>query len=462
MGRYNSPLSRQHYWGLSVLFLAVVLVAGDFTAFSPALPAIAHSFSSDIATIHWVVNAYSLIYGVIIVASGRFADIYGRRRIFLVGVFIFAISSLAGGLAEKLWVLFLCRALMGLAGALIWSAVLGMAYNLLPQERASFAGGVILAALGLATACGPVLGGFFTEYLSWRWILFINVPIALLVFLLGWNKYPVDTFGKVNNHIDYLSMLALSISLFCFLLAMDVLAQYSIKNFLVLLLLSAFILLFLAFVYTEKRAKTNALVPLGLIENASFLSAGFSVMLVAAAFFATLVYIPLLFISVHHYSALQAGVALLPMMVTSGVFAFISGFLHEKLGARLLICVGALGMSIGLFWLSTLKGEMSYFQFVPALLLIGTSLGIYSPAVVTAAVTVVDPAESSLAGAVIYMFRFLGGAIALGINATILAVAHDLETGIYRAFFVDGIVAFIGFLIPLVFYKDQLIKIFRE
>ncbi|WP_226648007.1 MFS transporter [Microbulbifer variabilis] len=445
-------LSAYHYWGLSVLFLAVLLVAGDFTAFSPALSAIASSFTANLTSVHWVVNAYSLTYGVIIVTAGRLADIYGRRRLFIFGVLIFAISSFVGGLAEILWVLLFCRALMGLAGALIWSAIIGMAYTLLPEEKAGLAGGLMLAALGLSTALGPVLGGFFTEYLSWRWILFLNVPMAFLVIFLGWKRYPVDEIQNIKEGIDFLGVMTLSMSLFCFLLAMDFLAQNQAIDFFSISLLITSVLFLISFLFREISEKSSALIPVDLLENISFLSVAFSVLLVAASFFSILIYIPLLLIEVYQFSALLSGMALLPMMIASSIFAFVSGVLHEKAGAKWLICVGAFGMAAGVYWLSILHKGASYIQFVPGLILVGVSLGIYGPAVVTAAVALVDPSRSSLAGAIIYMFRFIGGALALGINATILASTEDVTVGIYRAFTLDAYITFIGFLLPLFFF----------
>ncbi|MFA0813494.1 MFS transporter [Microbulbifer epialgicus] len=458
----NRPLSGQHYWGLFVLFLAVFLVAGDFTAFPPALPRIAENFSIDITAVHWVVNAYSLAYGVLIVTSGRLADIYGRKNIFFTGIAIFALSSLAGGLALETWVLLTSRALMGLGGALIWSAILGMAYNLLPGQRAGLAGGFTLAALGFAAACGPVIGGFFSEYLSWRWILFMNIPLALLTACLCWQKYPAEMSVGEHNKVDYVGVITLSVSLFFFLLGMDIFAQYGLEHPLFLLLLVFALLTAFLFVAAERWAKNNALIPVDLVRNQSFMAAGLSVLLVAVAFFETLVYIPLLLIKVYKFTALQAGVALLPMMIASGTFAFFSGLLYERVGKKVLICIGALGMSLGLFCLASLSGKVNYIYLVPGLLLIGICLGVYSPAIVTAAMTVVDSSESSLAGAIIYMFRFLGGAFGLGFNAIILSLAPDIATGIRSAFMVDGFITLAGFFVSLFYFKGSTTRIFKR
>ncbi|WNZ54864.1 MFS transporter [Microbulbifer sp. MKSA007] len=198
----------------------------------------------------------------------------------------------------------------------------------------------------------------------------------------------------------------------------------------------------------------DALIPESLVRNRVFMTSGVSVFFVAIAFFATLVYIPLLFISVHQYSAFQAGLALLPAMVSSGIFAFVSGVIHERFGPKLLLCSGALAMSLGLFMLSVHGNHIVYPVFIPGMLLIGSGLGIFSPAAVTAAITSVEACKSSLSGAVVYMFRFLGGAVGLGINSAILASAPDIATGVNRALLVDGFIVLIGFLIAIFFFQE--------
>ncbi|WP_444925351.1 MFS transporter [Microbulbifer sp. TRSA002] len=461
MASNESSLTPTHYWGLFALLLAAFLLANDYTAFSPALPAIQKTFNVDITTIHWVVNAYTLVYGVLIVSTGRMADIYGRRRMFITGIYIFTASSLVGGFAGNIGTLLFARAWMGLGGALAWVAILGMVFSLLPRDKAGLAGGLILTTTGLANASGPVIGGLLADFASWRWILFINIPIALLVILLCWSKYPPASTQRSNKKIDYWGVITLCGSLFSFLLAMDLVVQYGLSHFYVwgLLVLSIFLMIFFAVVETVD--PNNALIPGELIKNRGFIAAGLSMFFVAIAFFATLVYIPQLFIKVKGFSAFGAGLALLPLMVSSGVVAYISGALYERLGAKILICAGALGMCVGLFLLSAVEPQASYIRFLPGLLIVGSSIGIYSPTIVTAAISVVGPSDSSLAGSIIYMFKFVGGALGLGVNATLLAMAPNIAVGIERAFVVDAFLALLGFLISMIFFSGLSTKTIR-
>ena len=144
----KEPLDRRAILGLVAMGLAVLVIANDFTALSVALPAIEADFGADLTTVQWVINGYALVFGVLIVTGGRLADMFGRRKVFFIGAAIFSLFSLIGGLAPNVWVLLVSRGLMGVGGALMWPAILGMTYALLPASRAGLAGGLILGAAG--------------------------------------------------------------------------------------------------------------------------------------------------------------------------------------------------------------------------------------------------------------------------------------------------------------------------
>jgi MFS family permease len=152
-------LDRATLLALVAMGLGVFVIANDFTALSVAIPEIESDLDAGLSQAQWVINGYSVVFGVLIITGGRLADQFGRRRVFMIGASIFAVFSLLGGLAPTIELLIACRALMAVGGAMVWPAVLGMTYAILPDDRASLAGGLILGVAGLGNAVGPLLGG---------------------------------------------------------------------------------------------------------------------------------------------------------------------------------------------------------------------------------------------------------------------------------------------------------------
>jgi MFS family permease len=226
MPRASGRLARSELVALAAMAMAVFVVANDVTALSVALPRIESDFDADVGTVQWVISAYALIFGVLIVTGGRLADLLGRRRIFFVGAGIFAVFSLLGGLAPEVWMLIACRALMGIGGALMWPATLGMTYSILPKERAALAGGLIIGAAGFGNAAGPLIGGLLTDLLDWRWILFLNVPIAAVACLVTWRAVPESRADAVERRFDYAGVATLTIGLVALLVALDEVDDY--------------------------------------------------------------------------------------------------------------------------------------------------------------------------------------------------------------------------------------------
>ena len=200
---------------------SVVVIANDFSAINVAIPTMEQDFHTNVNTMQWVINAYALTFGVLIVTGGRLADMFGRRRAFFVGTAIFASMSALGGVAPTETLLILTRVLMGVGGALMWPAILGMTYEILPEEKAGLAGGIIIGAAGLGNAIGPLVGGVFTDLLSWRWIFFANVPVAIFAVLVTYRFVHVKEPEAGEQRIDYAGVSAISFGLVSLLIALD-------------------------------------------------------------------------------------------------------------------------------------------------------------------------------------------------------------------------------------------------
>src|SRR3954469_5380459 len=179
-------MNRGTVLALVAMGLSVLILANDFTALNVALPSIEKAFDTDVSTVQWVINAYALVFGVLIVTGGRLADGFGRRQIFFVGSAIFVPFSLLGALAPSAAWLIVCRALMGIGGAMMWPAILGMTFAALPEDKAGLAGGLIIGPAGFGNAAGPLIGGFITDSFGWQWVLVLNLPVAGLACAATW------------------------------------------------------------------------------------------------------------------------------------------------------------------------------------------------------------------------------------------------------------------------------------
>ncbi len=294
-----------------------------------------------------MVNAYALVFGVLIVTGGRLADLFGRRRAFFIGSGIFAVFSLLGGAAQTEAELIAMRVLMGVGGALMWPAILGMTYAALPEERAGLAGGFILGAAGIGNAAGPLIGGALTDLLSWRWIFFLNVPVTAFAVFVTLREIHQPRPEVEDTRIDYGGIATVSVGLVALLIAFDQATDWGWGNPKIIGLLALFVVLIGSFVAVERRAGEHALVPPDVIGNRNFAYTCAAILLMSAVFFAAMLYLPQFMIAVLGYSAIGAGAGMLPMMATFAAVSFVAGNLYNRFGSKPLLILGSLCIAVG-------------------------------------------------------------------------------------------------------------------
>jgi EmrB/QacA subfamily drug resistance transporter len=436
---------------------AVVVIANDFTAVNVALPTMERDFDTDINTIQWVINAYALTFGVMIVTGGRLADMFGRRNAFFLGSAIFASMSALGGAAPTETWLIAARVLMGIGGALMWPAILGMTYEILPEEKAGLAGGIIIGAAGLGNAVGPLLGGVLTDALSWRWIFFLNVPIAAFAAAVTYLLVHVKEPETDEHRIDYAGVTALSVGLVSLLVALDQVADWGWNDPRVIGLLVLALATLVAFLPIERRAGAHALVPREVMRNESFTASCLAVLFMAATFFAALLYLPQFMQKQLDYSPLEAGVGMLPFLAVFALSSFAAGPLYNRLGAKPLAVVGAALIALGPFLLSFLDESSGYSALIPGMVVLGIGAGSFIPTATTAGVTSVDESQTSLAGGIVYMFQIAGGSIGLGLTTTVFSGAiPPFVDGLQAAFRLDAALSLVGLLVAIAFVGGRL------
>ncbi len=438
--------------------MAVVVIANDFTAVNVALPTMEADFDTNINTIQWVINAYALTFGVMIVTGGRLADMFGRRNAFFVGAAIFASMSTLGGAAQTETWLIAARVLMGIGGALMWPAILGMTYELLPEEKAGLAGGIIIGAAGLGNAVGPLLGGFLTDELNWRWIFFLNVPIALFAVGITYLLVHVKEPDSGERRIDYPGIATLSVGIVSLLIALDQVDDWGWGDPKVIGLLALAVVLVAAFVRLERRAGAHALVPQEVMRNESFTASCIAILFMAGTFFAALLYLPQFMEKQLGYSALESGLGMLPFLAVFALASFAAGPLYNRLGAKPLAVVGAALIALGPLLLSFVEEGSGYGALVPGMIVLGIGAGSFIPTATTAGVTSVDESQTSLAGGIIYMFQIAGGSIGLGLTTTVFSAAiPPFVDGVQAGFRLDAALSLIGLLVTVAFVGGRFI-----
>ncbi|MGH2980547.1 MAG: DHA2 family efflux MFS transporter permease subunit [Solirubrobacterales bacterium] len=436
--------------------LSVIVIANDFSAMNVALPVMERDFDTGVNTMQWVINAYALTFGVLIVTGGRLADLFGRRNAFFVGSAIFALMSALGGAAQSEAWLIASRVFMGIGGALMWPAILGMTYAALPEQKAGLAGGLILGAAGLGNAIGPLLGGVLTDLLSWRWIFFFNVPVTAFAVAVTYKTVHQPKPATEDTRVDYAGIATLSVGLVALLVALDQVNEWGWGDSRIVVLLGLSAVLVAIFAFIERGAGLHALVPRDVMRNQSFTASCMAILLMSATFFAALLYLPQYMQKQLGYSPLEAGAGMLPFLAVFALVSFIAGPLYNRIGAKPIVSVGAACIAAGPLLFSRIDSGSDFASLVPGMVLLGIGIGLFYSTATTAGVTSVDESRTSLAGGIIYMFQIAGGSIGLGLTTTVFSSSDNFFDGLQAAFRLDGLLALGGFVLTVLLVGGRL------
>jgi EmrB/QacA subfamily drug resistance transporter len=382
----DEAISAQTWLAIAAMALAVFAIANDFTAMNVVLPTLEQDLDTDLARVQWVVNGYSIVFGVLIVPGGRLADLFGRKEMLALGAAIFATFSFLAGLAPNITLLILARILMGVGGALMWPAILGLMYALLPSSKSGLAGGLVIGVAGIGNAAGPVIAGALAE-VNWRYIFFLNLPIAAIAVAATWRFVHVDR-QREEARIDYVGTALLSVSLLALLTALTVAPT---DGFATPLVVGGFVvsaITMVGFVVRERAAGEDGLVPPSIIRIRPFTWACLAVLSMAAIFFATLFFLPQFFQKILDDGTLAAGVMLLPFVAIFAAASFGQNWLVGKIGPKAVISVGAACLFVGpLLFVTVVDQSSGYSSFVPGMIVLGVGVGLFYSAVTTAVLT---------------------------------------------------------------------------
>lgn len=411
-------MTRKQILTFFAMGLGIFAVAMDITAINVAIPAIQKSFSTDVETIQWLVNGYILSFGVLMVTFGRLADIYGRKKIFYLGLLIFGLSSLAGALSTGAAMIIAARVTQGVGGAMIWPCVIGILYSSVSEDNKSLAGGLMLTVAGFGNAAGPLIGGALTEFASWRWVLFVNVPVCIIAGIITYLEVDKQETDSAKSDIDYSGIITVSVSLVALLYALTVSPSWGWTSYQTISLLVAFVLFMVLFLIIENR-KDDGLIPKDVLRNFQFMVVGAVMFTFVPGFFAILLYVTQYLEKFRKYDPIEAGAVLVPMLAVFSLTSAFSNRIYNKIGPRLSIFIGMSLTTIGVLCVVFLGFGSSVYGLIPGYIIAGVGLGFAVPSITTAGISAVKESRGSLAGGILYMFQLVGGAFGLAMATTI-------------------------------------------
>ncbi|MGH7609241.1 MAG: MFS transporter [Candidatus Dormibacteria bacterium] len=470
-----SKASQHRRLALAVICAAQLMVVLDATIVNVALPSIQRALHIAAGDLVWVTTAYSVTFGGLLIFGGRTGDLFGRRRMFMAGIAIFSAASLLGGFATgSIW-LIAARAAQGVGGAIASPTALSLiATNFEEGAARNRAMGVYAAMSGAGGAVGLLAGGVLTDLASWRWVLFVNVPIGALVLFLA--PRVLQESAASRGRLDWRGALLITGGMALLVYGLTNAATNSWTSPETLATLGAAGVLILAFVATQALIP-YALMPLHIFRNRNRSGAYATMLCTGAALFALFFFVTLFLQDVEHYSPLRTGVSYLPFAATIGVMAQVSARLVSRLGARTLIPAGALLIAGGLWWLSHVTAATSYPGVLAPLEVIAVGMGIVFVPLTLTALSGVQARESGIASALLNSGQQVGGSIGLAALSTIavsaihsrlqsLAVAHHgvvtphlvataTTYGYTRGFLIGSAIALVGMAVALVAIRGR-------
>ena len=486
LGAETAARPRRLGLALVVIATAQLMVVLDATIVNVALPHIQNALHFSGTNLEWVVNAYALAFGGLLMLGGRSGDLLGRRRIFLVGIALFALASLAGGLAtDQAWLL-IARIIQGVGGALAAPTSLSLIAVTFPEgKERNRAMGVFSAVSIAGAAIGLIAGGVLTSYADWRWVFFVNVPIAVVVLLLAPRVLPESE--RQTGRFDLAGAITGSLGLGALVYGLSE-AATSFTNgraishwgdTKVIASLVAAVVLLVSFGLIEARSK-HALVPPRVLASRDRTGAYLISLCIGTAMFGMFFFMTLFVQQVWGYSPVRSGIAYLPMVVTILLGAGLSSSLVSRIGARPLMIVGPAVAAGGMYWLSLISEHSTYAGgLLGPMMLTGLGMGLTFVPLSLVALTKVANNDAGAASSLLQVGQQVGGSIGLAILGTVAwsAVAsnlksaaatagthvsaaaqtamtnHALAYGFGRGYLVSAGIALLGLVVSLIFIR---------
>jgi EmrB/QacA subfamily drug resistance transporter len=464
------PTSRAKNMALLLLAMTQFVVVIDASIVNVALPSIGRALNFSRTDLSWVVNAYTLTFGGFLLLGGRLADLLGRRRMFMLGLVVFSLASFAGGVAQSEGWLIVARAVQGLGAAIVSPAALSIITTTFAEgSERNRALGIWGAVAGAGGAAGVLLGGILTSGLSWRWVLFVNVPIGLAAAVVAPRTLVESRAEGGANTFDLPGAVTVTAGLSLLVYAIVDAVNAGWGSSTTLLRIAGAAVLLIAFLIIERRQR-HPLMPFSIFRLRTLRGADIVGLLIGMSLFSMFFFISLYLQNVLHYSPIKTGISYLPLAVGIILSAGAASQLVTRFGFKPPLIAGLLLIAGGLLWFSQVPGTGGSYpvHILGPSLLVAVGLGFAFVPVTIAAVTGTEPHEAGLASGLINTSQQVGGALGLAILATIAnsrtqSLSHSgvhnlsvaLTKGFDRAFLVGAGFAVVGAILAAVLISSR-------
>jgi EmrB/QacA subfamily drug resistance transporter len=447
------------WWTLAAVAFGLFMIMLDNTVVNVALPSIQRDFQTDLSELEWVVNGYALTFGVLMLTGGKLADLLGRRFMFIVGLAIFTLASLACGLATSEEFLIGARVVQGIGSALMNPATLSIIIATFPPRQRGMAIGIWAGVSALALAIGPLVGGLITDHIDWSWVFFINVPVGILGIVVARLVIAESRDTSAEQRLDLPGLVVSGVALFALTYGLIEANQHGWTSPLILTLFAIAAVGLVAFVLLEQHQRVPML-DLTLFRNATFAGANAVMLLVGLAMFGIFLFVTLYLQNVLGYSPTQAGATFLPMTILIVICAPIAGRLSDRVGSRWLITAGLLLISLSLLLDTRFDASSTFWDILPPLLLGGMGLGLAMTPTTAAAMGSVAVDKAGVGSAVLNSMRQVGGSLGIAVLGAIVAsyitvgpldprLQQQFLDGFHAALYVAAGIALVGALVAV-------------
>ncbi|HEX5027313.1 MAG TPA: MFS transporter [Gaiellaceae bacterium] len=422
------------WWTLAAVAFGLFMIMLDNTVVNVALPSIQRELGMQLSELEWIVSGYALTFAALMLIGGKLADAYGRRLIFVVGIAVFTLASLACGLASSGEALIAARVAQGVGAALMNPATLSIIAVTFPPRQRGTAIGIWAGTSALALALGPLIGGLLTEHASWNWIFFVNVPIGVLGIAASFLLID-ESRDESHERLDLPGLATSGLGLFALTYGLIEANNYGWGS---VRIVGAFVVAAVsltAFILLERRQRAPML-DLTLFRNRTYVGANLAMLLVALAMFGVFFFVSLYMQNVLGYSAVEAGAAFLPMTLLIIVIAPLAGRASDRWGSRWLITGGMVLLAAQLAYFSQLSDDATFWVLLPALVLGGFGMSMTMTPSSAAAMRAVPVEKAGIGSAVLNACRQVGGSTGIALMGAIMA--SRLASPPTTASFMDG------------------------